>query len=277
MQTGFRIGIDIGGTKIDIVLIDSADEIIHHDQISTPNNYRLLLNKIESSIPAGYEANCIGLGIPGLLAPSGIIEEVTNIPYLNGMNLGQDIASLTQRKVSMANHLHCFALSEAIQRPIDQPGIIACLTLGTGIGMSLLIDNKVYVGSNSLAGEIGSSILIGKNNTMSLEDLMSGASIDKHKKSKLFSSNIMALFANIILFLDPTEIIVVGGLLKLKSGFLKNYKVELSKLLPRSIVRTRIRKSEFGELSVARGVALLTKDVNKYLNVNSPKVIHHFS
>jgi fructokinase len=167
-----RIGIDLGGTKIEgVCLADDGGERAR-DRVATPHqDYPAVLEAIAGLVlrleaqalasgPAGVPAT-IGVATPGFLAPSDGLIRNSNLASLNGRPIDQDLTARLDRPVRVANDANCFVLSEAIdgaatQRPGDPksvPDVIFGATLGTGIGGGLVIDGRVWAGANGSAAE----------------------------------------------------------------------------------------------------------------------------
>ena len=158
----FRIGIDLGGTKIEGIALRGATEVIARERIDTPGGDYFatvtavadLVRRLENIIGAGDVP--VGIGHPGAISPfTGLIKNATST-CLNGQPLQQDLARAIGRVVRLANDADCLALSEAQE---DGAGAGAAsvlgVILGTGVGAGIVIDGRLLRGPNAIAGEWG--------------------------------------------------------------------------------------------------------------------------
>ena len=160
MGRAFRIGIDLGGTKIEAAAIDAEGTIRARRRIATPvGDYQGtvmalagLVAAIESEI--GTEAS-VGVGIPGtIVATTGLVKNA-NSTWLNHRPLGRDAEAALGRPVRFANDANCFALSEASDGAAAGCGTVFGVILGTGVGGGVVIGGRILVGANAIAGEWG--------------------------------------------------------------------------------------------------------------------------
>jgi len=155
-----RIGIDLGGTKIEgVALSETGDELFRH-RISTPqSDYRAtlqsiagLVDKIESAV---NETGSIGICTPGALSPATGLMRNSNSVCMNGKAVLDDLQDLLQREIRIANDANCFALSEAVDGAGKDATVVFGVIIGTGTGAGIVIDKKVLLGANAIAGEWG--------------------------------------------------------------------------------------------------------------------------
>ncbi|VAW57823.1 Cryptic sugar kinase Mak [hydrothermal vent metagenome] len=155
-----RIGIDLGGTKIEgIALDDNGEPLIRH-RIATPvNDYSSILQVVTDLIhhieSACGQACSIGIGTPGAISPSNKCLRNSNTVLLNGQSVKQDIEQRLKRKIRMSNDANCFALSEAIDGAAQGASVVFGVIIGTGTGAGIVINGKVLTGPNAIAGEWG--------------------------------------------------------------------------------------------------------------------------
>jgi fructokinase len=155
-----RIGIDLGGTKIEGIAIDEAGDQRYRTRIETPrDDYRAtldaivgLVRTIESETGA---TGTIGVGIPGTISAATGLVKNANSTWLNGQPLAEDLSRLLDRPVRFANDANCFALSEAADGAGAGARVVFGVILGTGTGGGLVIDGQVKAGANRIAGEWG--------------------------------------------------------------------------------------------------------------------------
>jgi fructokinase len=155
-----RIGVDLGGTKIEIVALEADGSEVIRRRISTPApDYVATVEALCRLVPA-VEAELgkrgtVGIGTPGAIEPATGLLRNSNSTMLNGKPLKHDIESRLDREVRIANDANCFALSEAV----DGSGAGHCsvfgVILGTGVGGGIVIDRAPLAGGNASAGEWG--------------------------------------------------------------------------------------------------------------------------
>ena len=147
-----RIGIDLGGTKIEVVVLDDTGAQRLRRRVPTPRDYDGTLAAI-AALVAGAEAECgvcsVGIGIPGSLSPATGLVRGANSTWLNGGSLQDDLARRLDRPVRISNDANCLALSEA------GSGITFAAILGTGVGAGITIGGRLIEGANRIAGEWG--------------------------------------------------------------------------------------------------------------------------
>jgi len=155
-----RIGIDLGGTKIEGITLENSGEISHRLRIPTPQgDYQAIINSIlelvnELENLQGNKAN-IGIGIPGSISPkSGKIRNA-NSTCLIGNDLQTDLQNKLQRPIRLANDADCFTLSEASDGAGKDENNVFGVILGTGTGGGIVINKTLLSGPNRIAGEWG--------------------------------------------------------------------------------------------------------------------------
>lgn len=155
----YRIGVDLGGTKIEIAVLDHAGGMPIRHRIAAPAGYDAKLAAIaalvkEAEAKIGTEAS-VGIGIPGVISPAtGLVKNANSIA-LNGHAFDRDISMMLGREVRVANDANCFALSEAVDGAAKDAHIVFGVIIGTGCGGGVVIDGKVLDGHNRIAGEWG--------------------------------------------------------------------------------------------------------------------------
>jgi fructokinase len=160
MSAQFRIGIDLGGTKIEGAAIDNCGSIHVRRRVSTPmQDYRATIEAIISVI-AGIEKEIgakasIGIGIPGAISQETGNVKNANSTWLIGRPLERDIAAALGRPVRLANDANCFALSEATDGAAAEIETVFGVILGTGVGGGIAIRGRILAGANAIAGEWG--------------------------------------------------------------------------------------------------------------------------
>lgn len=155
-----RIGIDLGGTKIEgVALRDDGSEAFRR-RVPTPRgDYERTLAAIAALVAEAERATgrrgSVGVGVPGAPAPRTGLMRNANSTWLAGRPLVADLERVLARPVRVANDANCFALSEAADGAGQGAGVVFGAILGTGTGAGIVVDGRVLVGPNALAGEWG--------------------------------------------------------------------------------------------------------------------------
>jgi fructokinase len=158
-----RIGIDLGGTKIEAIALDSRGQERFRQRVPTPRgDYAGTIDAV-ASLVAHAEAvvgtSTVGIGMPGVVSPASGLVKNANSTWLNGRPLSEDLAARLQRPVRLANDANCFALSEAIDGAAAGKPVVFGVILGTGVGGGLVVGGQVVTGANAIAGEWGHNAL----------------------------------------------------------------------------------------------------------------------
>ncbi|WP_301100339.1 ROK family protein [Propionivibrio sp.] len=155
-----RLGIDLGGTKTEIIALDGAGHELLRRRVPTPQGDYLgtldavtgLVGAIEMELgQRGY----IGLGIPGAESADGGLIKNANSTCLIGRPLRRDLQTLLHREIRIDNDANCFALSEAIDGAGQGADVVFGAILGTGVGGGIVVHERVLAGANHIAGEWG--------------------------------------------------------------------------------------------------------------------------
>jgi fructokinase len=154
-----RFGIDLGGTKTEILALDKAGATALCRRIATPRDYASLLRAI-TELVAGAEKELdtrgsVGMAIPGSESFGTNLIKNANTTYLIGRPLGRDLEQALARPVRLANDANCFALSEASDGAAKSAGTVFGVIAGTGVGGGVVIDGKVLGGAHGIGGEWG--------------------------------------------------------------------------------------------------------------------------
>jgi fructokinase len=155
-----RIGIDVGGTKIEAIALDGAGAELQRTRVATPKgDYDATIATIVDLVgrleTATGEVGTVGVGIPGtIIASSGLVKNANSL-WLNGRPLERDLSVALHREVRCANDANCFAISEATDGAAKGYHVVFGVIVGTGCGGGIAIDGKVHAGPNGLAGEWG--------------------------------------------------------------------------------------------------------------------------
>ncbi len=159
-----RFGIDLGGSKIELIALDPGGVEILRRRIATPqNDYHATVAAVatlvhEAEAELGMTGS-VGVGTPGAISPASGLMKNCNSTCLNGQPLQQDIALALGRTVRLANDANCFALSEATDGAAAGAEAVFGVILGTGVGGGVVVRGHVLRGANAIAGEWGHSPL----------------------------------------------------------------------------------------------------------------------
>ncbi len=155
-----RFGIDLGGTKTEIIALDADGRELLRRRVATPSNdYAATLRQIADLVRAG-EAELgsrgrVGVGTPGSLSVATGLLRGSNSVCLNGQPVKADLEAMLEREIRMTNDANCFALSEAVDGAGQGAGVVFGVIIGTGVGGGIVVRGEVLVGPNAIAGEWG--------------------------------------------------------------------------------------------------------------------------
>ncbi len=154
-----RIGIDLGGTKIEIIALDPEGQERHRERIATPGDYHGVVGAIRGLVEAAEarlgERGSVGIGMPGCISPATGLVKGANSVFLNGMPFDKDLAQALGRPVRVTNDANCFALSEASDGAAAGKRVVFGVIMGTGCGGGVVVDGRVLEGPHAIAGEWG--------------------------------------------------------------------------------------------------------------------------
>jgi fructokinase len=161
-----RIGIDLGGTKIEAILLSGAGEILERRRVPSPrNDYEATLDAVAALVSeletiaahgaTGATPPSVGIGIPGALSPATGLVKNANSTWLIGKPLDRDLERRLARPVRVANDANCFAVSEAVDGAGAGAALLFGVILGTGVGGGIAIEGRPLAGANAIAGEWG--------------------------------------------------------------------------------------------------------------------------
>ncbi|GAA6167352.1 ROK family protein [Sessilibacter corallicola] len=159
-----KIGVDLGGTKIEaIALDDNHQELIRKRQSTPVGNYQKTLEAITTAVleiedTLGLQGS-VGICMPGSFSPKHGRIRNANSTWLNGKLLNEDLSKLLNRPLRFANDANCLAISESTDGAGNNKSIVFAMILGTGVGGGLAIDGKLHEGLNRIGGEWGHTTL----------------------------------------------------------------------------------------------------------------------
>jgi fructokinase len=169
-----KLGIDLGGSKTEILAIDDHGTEVYRQRVSTPKeDYPAILNCIKDLVLNAEsclsQSAKVGIGTPGSLSPTTGLLRGSNSTCLNNMPFKQDLEKLLKREIRISNDANCFALSEATDGAARDADIVFGVIIGTGCGAGIIINKQVVDGPNRISGEWGHNPLPwpGKNELQS--------------------------------------------------------------------------------------------------------------
>ena len=142
-----KIGIDLGGTKTETILIDNDGKEIYRKRIKTEKNYQGTLNGIKSLIDEienkFQTVDQIGIGMPGAISIDSALVKNSNSIWLNSRPIKKDLETLLNKLLKLENDANCFALSEAVDGAGKEFDVVFGVILGTGVGGGIIINKKI--------------------------------------------------------------------------------------------------------------------------------------
>lgn len=161
-----RIGVDLGGTKIEAIALAGDGRALARLRIATPrDDYAATLAAIQSLVAdverLSGRRGTVGVGIPGTISPVTGLVKNANSTWLNGRPFSEDLCEVLGRPVRLANDANCFALSEASDGAAAGADVVFGAILGTGCGGGIVVRRQVLTGPNAIAGEWGHNPLPG--------------------------------------------------------------------------------------------------------------------
>ena len=282
-----RIGVDVGGTKIEALLLDPQGREVFRKRVLTPRgDYDATVATIATMVKECGEGT-VGIGIPGTISKLTGLVKNANSTWLIGRPLKRDLEAQIGREVRIENDANCFALSEAADGAGEGAQVVFGVILGTGVGGGIVVGGKVLVGANAIAGEWGHNALPRVVETDlplrscycgragCIETYLAGPALEReHERltGELLSAKdlgwrggtamdqyverLARALASVINVLDPEVIVLGGGM----SNVERLYR-DVPRLWPRYVfsdhVTTRLARNRHGDSSGVRGAAWL--------------------
>jgi fructokinase len=155
-----RIGVDLGGTKIEVLALGAEGQVLGRRRIPTPRqDYAATLDAIVGLVDTLErdlgERGTVGVGMPGAVSPATGLVKNANSVWLNGKPLVEDLTRRLGRSPRFANDANCFALSEAVDGAAKGARVVFGVIVGTGTGGGIAVEGRVLTGPNAIAGEWG--------------------------------------------------------------------------------------------------------------------------
>jgi len=286
----YKLGVDLGGTKIEAILLDENFVVIERKRIPTPkNDYDKILDSI-SSLVLDLSKNTsdftLGICTPGAISKQTGLIKNSNTQCLVGRSLKEDLENKLDKKISMENDANCFALAEATLGVALDFDLVFGVILGTGVGGGIVIDKNLHSGRTNIGGEWGHHTLHRNGNpcycgkTGCVETYISGPSLENqwtmltgksqplpeilsnidNEIGKKWKTNFLENFgyglANVIDILDPDVIVLGGGLSNIDFLYTEGKESVYSKVFSDSI-DTPILQNKLGDSAGVFGACML--------------------
>jgi fructokinase len=166
-----QIGVDFGGTKIEVASLNAAGQFMQRLRAPNPGSYQAAIDTICQLIKEveedAHDTGTVGVGVPGSVSPTSGVMRNANSTWLNGRDFKGDLSAAIDRPIKIANDANCFALSEAVDGAAQGEKIVFGVILGTGVGGGLVINGQLIEGAHGIAAECGHFPLPG-----SIDDVM---------------------------------------------------------------------------------------------------------
>jgi len=285
-----KLGIDLGGTKIEAILLDENKNTIQRKRIQTPqNNYNQIINAIDSlakEFVENIKDYSIGICTPGAISKNTGLIKNSNTQCLIGKDLKGDLEDKLGKKISMENDANCFAIAESTMGAAKGFDVVFGVIIGTGVGGGITINGKIHQGRTNIAGEWGHHTLHQNGNDCyckkqgCVETYISGPALEKRWKELTGKSQTMPEIiqnldsqkaiqwkneflenfgfglANVIDILDPDAIVLGGGLSNIDFLYTEGKNSVYHKVFS-DIIDTPILKNKLGDSAGVFGAALL--------------------
>ena len=275
-----RLGVDVGGSKIEVAVLDGEGRVTLRLRAATPQQgyaagLRVLVNLILDADSETAERCSIGVGIPGTVAPrTGLVKNAYNTPF-NGQPLPRDLEAALGRPVRFANDANCFTLSEAADGAARGARVVFGAILGTGVGGGIVIDGRVLDGRHGIAGEWGHNPLpwirpdeypgprctCGRSGC--LEQFVSGPALARDKDAlgegaalARYEDRLARALAHVVNLLDPDVIVLGGGVSNLERLY-ANVPPLVARHVYTEDFETPVLQAAHGDASGVRGAAML--------------------
>jgi len=268
-----RFGIDLGGTKIELIALDASGKEQMRKRVPTPQgDYAATLDAVRKLVVESEEAlgarASVGIGMPGALSRATGLVKNANSTCLIGHDLKGDLGRVLEREVRLANDANCFALSEAVDGAGRDEEVVFGVILGTGVGGGIVVRGQVLEGLNSIAGEWGHNPLpqpqgpdlplracyCGRKGC--IEAYLSGPALQQDDDIGRYEERLARALAGVINILDPDIIVLGGGISNIRTLYAHVPELWRPHVFSDN-VETRLVPPAHGDSSGVRGAAWL--------------------
>ena len=284
-----RLGVDLGGTKTEAVLLDGSLEVVRRERVPTPKSYSGILGSVASLISefaSGISDLCCGVCTPGLTSGQTGLMYNSNTLCLNGRPFIGDLERMTGMAISTENDANCFAMAEATMGAGRGYRTVFGVIMGTGVGGGVVIDGRPFRGRQGIAGDWGHAVLhpggnpcyCGKRGCVetyisgpALEDRWHGLAGSWARVPEIlqrldtgpgrqwkeeFLENFGCGLANVINTLDPDAIVLGGGLSNISFLYGEGAKSVHKRIFTEN-ADTPILQNELGDSAGVFGASML--------------------
>jgi fructokinase len=272
-----RIGVDLGGTKIEAVALDERGRETFRQRVPTPRGeYEGTVEAIAGLVKAAGDGT-VGIGIPGAVNEATGLVKNANSNWLIGRPFGADLEQAIGRPVRIENDANCFVLSEAVDGAGKDAEVVFGVILGTGVGGGVVVRKKVVVGVNRIAGEWGHNPMPGESEGRPcycgrkdcIETYLCGPAFKRDGENfDRYHDRLARALGVVINLLDPEVIVLGGGMSKQKSLYAEVPKVWGRYIFSPTVVATRLVPPVYGDASGVRGAAWLWDEPEKGVRAN---------
>jgi fructokinase len=294
-KSSYRMGIDLGGTKIEGIVLDSAGKEMCRKRIETQREkgYEHILQSIKSlrdqlASIIGGQPHTFGIGTPGAISPRTGLLKGSNTICLNQKPVKSDLEKILGRAIAIQNDANCFAMAEALLGAGRGKNLVFGIIMGTGCGGGIVYKGEVITGRQAIAGEWGHSSIDPNGplcycgNRGCIETFISGGGLEARyaeqfgaKKSlkeivedfyngdpktvefmKVFFGNFGRAIANLVDILDPDAIVIGGGVSNFDAIYTEGVE-QVGRFVFSDSLETPILKNQLGDSAGVIGAALI--------------------
>ena len=286
----FKVGIDLGGTKTEVILLDPKLNVLQRKRVSTPNqNYEKIIKTISDlidNVTANISNFTVGVCTPGAISKQTGLIKNSNTQCLIGKPFQDDLQKILKKDILIENDANCFTMAESLLGSAKDFDTVFGIIMGTGVGGGIVHQKKLLAGRTNIAGEWGHHTLIRNGNPCycgkhgCVETYLSGPALESSWKklsgyskpmheiirdldgpsAEIWKNDFLENFgyalANVIDILDPDVIVLGGGLSNIDFLYDEGKKSVYEKVFS-DIVDTPIIKNELGDSAGVIGAALL--------------------
>jgi fructokinase len=269
-----RLGVDLGGTKIEVAVLDREGRVALRGRAATPHGayeeaLELLAGMILDLERQAGEPCSVGIGLPGSVSPrTGRITNAYNTP-LNDRPLKRDLEAMLGRELRLANDANCFALSEATDGAARGARVVFGAILGTGAGGGVAVDGRIPEGHETIGAEWGHNPLpwmrpeeypgppcyCGRAGC--IEQFVSGTALQRDAvPAQIHADRLARALAHVVNLLGPDVIVLGGGVSNVESLYTAVPPL-MARYVYRQEIETPLRRAAHGDASGVRGAAML--------------------
>lgn len=286
----YKLGVDLGGTKTEAILLDDSLNVLERKRVSTPkDNYSEIVDTISNlvlEVSSNTSDFSLGVCTPGAISKKTGLIKNSNTQCLIGKPLKEDLEKKLKKNIRMENDANCFVMAESKMGTAKNFDLVFGVIMGTGVGGGIIINGKLHSGRTNIAGEWGHHTLHRNGNlcycgkTGCVETYISGPALEQkwellsgESKSvpeilssldnnigKTWKNEFLENFgyglANVIDILDPDAIVLGGGLSNIDFLYTEGKNSVYEKVFS-DLVDTPILKNELGDSAGVYGAALL--------------------